>query len=86
MTEKTYIMITETGNAYKVTYNNGIGGTIGILDKKVVAMFGIIGLNGQDIIRFKRVQDFLGKHINFSINRDKVAVTTEVIEIYEKIC
>ncbi len=34
MTEKTYIMITETGNAYKVMFNKGIGGTIGILDKK----------------------------------------------------
>ncbi len=49
-------------------------------------MFTIIGLDGQEIIKFKRVQDFLGKHINFSINRDKVAVTTEVIEIYERIC
>lgn len=83
--ENKYIMITNSGSAYKVIFTPSSRGKICKLDGNVAPLFTIESLNGVDVTTFKKVQDFLGKSICFSIGKDNGKITTEVIEIYQKI-
>ncbi len=80
------IIITKSGNLYKILFIPGLGGKIGPFKVGNEPIFSIISIGSTVITEVKRIEEFLGNPVCYDIIRGgKVTITSKIVEVYQKI-